>query len=69
MSLSVWVGLSIFCCVANKRLALSRQAALAAGPPSQGSPSGALTATDIKKRQTAMFAVNELVAYLQVFTC
>ena len=48
MSLSVWVGLSIFADVANKRLAPSSQAAVVTGPPSQGSLSGGLSATYIQ---------------------
>lgn len=48
MSLSVWVGLSIFADMANERLALSSQAVLMAGPPSQGSLSGGLRATYIE---------------------
>lgn len=42
----VWVGLSIFADMANKRLAWSSQAVPLAGPSSQGSPSRAPRATD-----------------------
>lgn len=46
VSLSVWVGLSIFADMANKRLAWSNQAVPLAGPPSRGSLSSGLRATD-----------------------